>query len=149
MNNSLFLYFSKKLMLLIFILNITILTITPMQLNNEKLEEWEIQTYSSELLEQLVELRSKQTIEEIKSIKKKWASLIRKAYACIDQDPSSILVQQIFTEWMNLANEEYQNYDDLKTAKSLAYKNNQIPDSPFDQKLWNFLEKAAIYMYRS
>lgn len=149
MNNSLFLYFSKKLMLLLFVLSTTILTTIPIQLNNEKLEGWEIQAYSSELLEQLIELRSKQTIEEIKNIKNRWKILIAKAYACIDQDPSSILVQQIFTEWMDLANEEYQNYDDLKIAKSLAYKNNQIPDSPFDQKLWDFLEKAALYMYQS
>ncbi len=149
MNNSLFLCFFKKLMLLVFVLNTTMLTILPMQLGAEKLEVWEIQAYSSELLERLVELRSKQTIEEIKNIKKRWEALIAEAYVYIDQDSSSIAAQQIFKEWMSLANEEYQDYDDLRNAKSLAYKNNQIPDSPFDQKLWDFLEKAAIYMYHN
>ena len=67
-----------------------------MQLNDEKLDGWEIQVYSPELLKRLVELRSKQTTEEIKNIKKQWETLITKAYACIDQDPSSISAQQIF-----------------------------------------------------
>ena len=149
MNNSLFFSFFKRLILIIFIVNTTMMTTFPVQLNNEKLEGWEAKAYSPELLNRLEELRSKQSPEEIKNIKNRWANLITRAYACIDQDPSSPPAQQIFQEWMNLANEEYQDYDDLKIAKSLAYKNNQIPDSPFDQKLCNFLEKAAISLYQN
>ena len=145
MNTSLFLCFFKKPLLFVFILNITILTTLPM----EKLEGWEAKAYSPEILKQLIELRSKQTPEQIKNIKDRWHTLIAKAYASIDQDPSSQSAQQIFKDWMNLANEEYQGYDEVKAAKGLAYKNNLIPDSPFDQKLWDFLEKTAIYMYQN
>jgi hypothetical protein len=149
MHNSLIFSFFKRLIVIAFIINTTMTTTFPMQLNNEKLEEWETKVYSPELLNRLVELRSKQSPEQIKSIKNRWSNLITKAYACIDQDPSSAPVQQIFQEWMSLAHEEYQNYDDLRDAKSLAYKNNQIPNSPFDQKLWTFLEQAAISCYQN
>jgi len=149
MDNSPFFSFFKRLILVVFIANITMMTTFPMQLKNDKLEEWETKAYSPELLNRLVELRSKQSPEQIKSIKNRWSNLITRAYVCIDQDPSSAPAQHIFQEWMNLAHEEYQDYDDLRDAKSLAYKNNQIPDSPFDQKLWNFLEQAAISRYQN
>lgn len=136
-------------MLIVFVSHITMLTTIPMQLDHDKLEEWEKHVYSPDLLQRLKELRSKRSIEEINTIKNRWQTLITKAYACIDQDPTSAQAQQIFTDWMNLANEEYQGYDDLKAAKSFAYKNNQIPGSPFDQKLWDFLEKTAIHMYQN
>jgi hypothetical protein len=82
------------------------MTTLTMQLNNEKLEGWEAKAYSPELLNRLKELRSKQSPEEIKSIKNRCAHLITRAYVCIDQDPSSAPAQQIFQEWMSLAHEE-------------------------------------------
>lgn len=135
----------KSTLLCIFILNITPLTILSM----EKLEGWETKAYSPEILKSLIEMRSKQTPEQIKHIKDRCHALITQAYASIDQDPSSTSAQQIFKDWINLANEEYQGYDEVKAAKSTAYKNNLIPDSPFDQKLWEFLGKTAIYMYQN
>lgn len=120
-----------------------------MQLDNQKLEEWETKAYSPDLLKRLVEFRSKQSPEEIKNIKYRWSNLITRAYACIDQDPACDPAQQIFQEWMSLAQEEYQDYDDLRDAKCFAYKNNLIPHSPFDQKLWDFLEQAAISRYQN
>jgi hypothetical protein len=128
---------------------LSFITLVVLPVDNEKLEGWEVQAYSPEILEQLMELRSQQSLEEIKDIRHRWKILVTKAHSYIDEDPSSAVAQEIFKEWMHLANEEYQNYEALKIAKSIAYKNNQIPDSPFDQKLWDFLEKTAIYMYQN
>lgn len=147
MNNMLSFGFFKVCMM-IFGLHLTMLASLPPQTENATSENWQTKVYTPNQLKQLEELRSKFSPEQLKDIKDRWKILITKAQNSVDQDPQSENAQQIAKEWMDLANEEYQDYIDLKLAHGLAYKNNQIPDSPFDPALWNFLEKAVTHMYQ-
>ena len=113
------------------------------QMTKEFSKTWAAKVYSPEQLKQFAELKAKFTDTQIKDIKKRWKVLNEKVKNNLDKDPQSPFAQQLAREWMDLVTEQYGNREDLKDAVSKAYKQNKIPNAPFDKKLWDWLEQAT------
>lgn len=113
------------------------------RMTEELKKSWAAQVYSPDQLRQFAEMKTKFTEEQIKDFKQRWAVLVEKVKQNIDQGPKSAIAQQLVKEWMDLVNEQYAGFEELKDAVNMAYKHNKIPSAPFDKKLWDFLEQAA------
>jgi hypothetical protein len=107
---------------------------------------WISKAFSPDQVAQFAELKKRYTEKEMDEIGKKWDIILAKVNANLDKDPHSAIGQQLAKEWMDWLNTVYGDYPELKDALSLAYKYNKIPRAPFDQRLWNFIEKAVKYM---
>ncbi len=113
------------------------------QMTKEFSKTWAANVYSPDQLKQFAELKAKFTDAQIKDIKKRWKVLNEKVKSNLHKDPRSPFAQQLAKEWMDLVTEQYGNREDLKDAVSKAYKQNKIPNAPFDKELWDWLEQAA------
>ncbi|QQR48729.1 TipAS antibiotic-recognition domain-containing protein [bacterium] len=113
------------------------------QMAKELHKTWAAKVYSPDQLKQFAELKTSLTSTQLKDIKKRWKVLNEKVKNNLDKDPQSPLARQLAKEWVDLVTEQYGDREDLKNAVCMAYKNNQIPSAPFDQKLWDWLEQAS------
>jgi hypothetical protein len=49
---------------------------------------------------------------------------------------------------VDLLKENYGNNKELIDTISMAYKHNKLPHRPFNQKLWDFIEKAVTHLQK-
>lgn len=113
------------------------------QMTKELSKSWAANVYSPDQLKQFAEMKTSLTDAQHKDLKKRWKILNEKVKSNLDKDPQSPLARQLAKEWIDLVAEQYGDREDLKNAVCTAYKNNQIPNAPFDQKLWDWLEQAS------
>lgn len=109
--------------------------------------QWMAKVFSPDQLKQFNEIGQKFSEEELDAHGKRWEQLMEKVNAHKHEDPASAIGQQLAKEWMDLLDEVYGDYPELKDAMSLAYKYNKIPNNPYDEKLYIFLQDAVRYMY--
>jgi len=116
------------------------------RMTQELKKTWAGKVYTEEQLTQMAEVKQRYSAQEQADYEKRWVQLTEKVKAHLDEDPYSIIGQQLAKEWMDLTNEVYGDYPGLKRAMSSAYQENKIPGAPFNPKLWNFIEKAVARM---
>lgn len=106
---------------------------------------WALRVLSPDQIDQFTKLRANFTESQIHAWKERWNNLIQRINTALDKgqnDPTSPMAQAFVREWLTTVDEVYGTTPELKDALSNAYKYNKIPDAPFDQRLWNFLEEA-------
>jgi len=106
-------------------------------------KSWEGQVYTDEQLKQLAELQQKYTKRETAFYQKRWEEIAKIIKENLDQDPAGPIGRNLAESWINLVNEVYGNYPDLRKTMVKAYKEDKIPGVPFDKELYDWLEKAA------
>jgi len=107
---------------------------------------WAEQVFSPDQLRQLADLRLKQGDAQQQALEARWVQLMAEVKANVYQNPRSEVAQKLVKAWFDLMNDSYGDYPELRDAIQLAYKHNKIPDAPFDQKVWDFIEQATKYM---
>ena len=113
------------------------------QMTNELHKTWAGQVFSPEQLKQFAELQTKFSEEQLKEYEHRWKVLIEKVKQYISTHPGEPVSPVLAQEWLDLLDEVYGGYPELKDALSLAYKYNKIPDASFDQELWDAVGKAV------
>ena len=107
---------------------------------------WIGRVLSPDQIDQFTKLKKNFTEQQLHDWKARWNDLIQRINTALDKgliDPKSPTALAFANEWFDTLDEVYGSAPELKDALSIAYKYNKIPDAPFDQRLWNFLEAAA------
>ncbi len=116
------------------------------RMSNDLTNSWAGRVFSPDQIDQFAKLRKKYTEEQMRAYEQRWNELIERINKALDQgltDPASAQAQAFADEWATTVDEVYGSTPELKSALFNAYKYNKIPDAPFDQRLWKFLEEAA------
>lgn len=106
-------------------------------------KSWEGQVYNDEQLKQFAELKQKYTERENVYYQKRWEQIVALVKENLDQDPTGHIGQSLAREWLELVDEVYGDYPELKYAMVKAYRESKIPGAPFDKAVYDWIEKAA------
>ncbi len=103
---------------------------------------WMDQAFSPDQLKVKEKWEQHFSPQQIVDMENRWADLVGRVKANIDKDPASAIGQKLAKEWLVLIDEMYGGFEELADAVWLSYKHNKIPNAPFDQNLWDFIDKA-------
>ncbi len=98
--------------------------------------------FNEKHLTQWAEIEQKYSEQEMTAYQQRWQKLINKVKQHLDDDPAGPIGKRLSSAWQTLLNEVYKNYPELKEGFSKAYRENLIPDVPFDKKLSDWIERA-------
>jgi DNA-binding transcriptional MerR regulator len=112
-------------------------------MTQELKNSWLGQVYTEGQLKQFAELQQKYSEKERENYNQRWKVLIAQVRENMQEDPTGPTARRLAKEWMNLVNEMYKNYPDLKQAVHTAYDKGKIPNAPFGREMMEWIEKAS------
>jgi len=120
-------------------------------MSDEAKKEWTKKFFTETDMKEFEEIGKKYTPETMQDYQKKWAALIAEVEKNLDADPAGPLAQSLADRWAALLKEGYGGHEGLLQkigkANQEAMKTGQHPATPtgkppFDQKVWEFIQKA-------
>ena len=120
-------------------------------MSDEAKKEWTKKFFTEADMKEFEEIGKKYTPETMQDYQKKWAALIAEVEKNLDADPAGPLAQSLAERWTALLNEGYGGHEGLLQkigkANQEAMKTGRHPATPtgkppFDQKVWEFIQKA-------
>lgn len=121
------------------------------KMSDEAKKEWTKKFFSEADMKEFAEIGNKYTPEAMQDYQNKWAALIAEVEKNLNADPAGPLAQSLAESWTALLNEGYGGHEELLQkigrANQEAMKTGQHPMTPsgkppFDQRVWEFIQKA-------
>jgi hypothetical protein len=122
------------------------------QMSEETKKEWTKKFFTEADMKEFEEIGKKYSPEAMRDYQNKWTSLIAEVQKNLSADPESDIAQDLATRWRDLLNEGYGGYEGLREKIGQAYqeswKTGEFPTTPsgkppFDQRIWEFIQKAC------
>jgi len=122
------------------------------QMSDEAKKEWTKKFFSEADMNEFEEIGKKYTPERMQDYQNKWAALIAEVEKNLGVDPAGSLAQSLADQWAALLKEGYGGHEGLLQkigkANQEAMKTGHHPATPtgkppFDQKVWEFIQKAG------
>jgi len=122
------------------------------KMSDEAKKEWTKKFFTDTDMKEFEEIGKKYTPETMKAYQDRWAALIAEVERNLDADPAGPLAQSLAERWKALLNEGYGGHEGLLQkigrANQEAMKTGSHPMTPsgkppFDQRVWDFIQKAS------
>jgi DNA-binding transcriptional MerR regulator len=121
------------------------------QMSEETKKEWTKKFFSEADMKEFEEIGKKFTPEMMQDYQNRWTKLIAEVQKNLDADPASAVAQDLARRWSELLDQGYRGHEGLLPkigqANQEAMRTGQHPATPtgkppFDQKVWEFIQKA-------
>ncbi len=111
-------------------------------MTEELKKTWAGNVYTDDQLKQFAELKQRYSEKEITEYTERWQNLIDEVKNALHEDPKGPIGKSLAKRWLALVDEVYGNHPELKSAVHDAYKQEKIPNSPFNKDVFDWIEKA-------
>jgi hypothetical protein len=120
-------------------------------MSDEAKKEWTKKFFTDADMKEFEEIGKKHKPATMQDYQNSWAALIAEVEKNLDADSAGPLAQSLAERWTALLNEGYGGHEGLLQkigrANQEAMRTGQHPSTPtgkppFDQKVWEFIQKA-------
>jgi DNA-binding transcriptional MerR regulator len=120
-------------------------------MSDEAKKEWTKKFFTEADMKEFEEIGKKYTPETMQNYQNKWAALIAEVEKNLSVDPGGSLAQSLAERWTALLNEGYGGHEGLlakigkanqEAMRTGHHQATPTGKPPFDQKVWEFIQKA-------
>ncbi|MGA2587680.1 MAG: MerR family transcriptional regulator [Candidatus Aminicenantales bacterium] len=121
------------------------------QMSEETKKEWTKKFFTEADMKEFEEIGKKYTPETMQDYQNRWTKLIAEVQKNLDADPASAVAQDLSRRWSELLDQGYRGHEGLLPkigqAYNAAWKSGEMPVAPggkppFDERIWEFIQKA-------